>query len=100
MTAPLGMVRLFRTTADSARLEGAVAWVFGVNAADGVRGNELDRDGTRLNATFVSNVVDVVAAGVNKTHALGVDGGLAVGVVAFVGGYRSGGDDDQAMARV
>jgi hypothetical protein len=89
--------RAGNTSAISAKLEVTVTWICNVDPARCTCRYELDDDGLRYNIAFVAEDVYVIAAGIDKRHVLGVDVGLAVGIVAEVVGHRSFGDDDQAM---
>ena len=80
--------------------EVAVTGVCDVDSTRGIGGDELNRDGLGLNIAFVAEVVYVAAAGIDKTHSFCVDVRFAVGIVPFIVGDGSGGDDDEAMTRV
>jgi len=62
--------------------------------------DELDCDCLRDNGAFVSQDMNMVATGIDKSHTFCIHSGLALGIVAFIGRDRSRRDNDQAMARV
>ncbi len=97
-SSPERASRRFGVRADT--LEMAVLWGWGVDAAFGTLGDELEGDGAGRNGALVSDEVDVVPSVIDEAHALGVDVGFAVGVVASVFGHGSFCDDDQAVTRV
>src|SRR5215831_10313559 len=71
-----------------------------VNPAGLVGWNELDSHGACRDRAFVADEVHVLATRINKPHPLCVHVGLTFWIMAFVFSHRSGGDDDQAVARV
>jgi len=89
-----------RRPSGKSSLEVAVSWGWGVDAAFGALGDELEGDGAGRNGALVSDEVDVVSSMIDEAHALGVDVGSALGIVASVLGHSAFGDDDQAVTRV
>ena len=84
----------------SVALKVTVAGICNVDPARRTCRYELDDDGLCHDVAFVAEDMYVITAGIDERHILGVDVGLAIGIVAEVVGHRSFGDDDEAMPRV
>lgn len=78
----------------------AVAGIGNINAACCGGGNELNRDGSRRYAAFVTKDVHVVATGIDEPAALSVDVRLAVRIVSVIARHRSFRHNNQAVSRV
>ena len=81
-------------------LEPAVPRICGVNSPHGIRRNQLDGDRACLHRAFVPEIVDVVAARIDKSHPDRVHLRPAAAIVSFIAGHRACGHDDQAMSRM
>jgi hypothetical protein len=81
-------------------LKRAVSWGWSVDPPGCARRNELDSDSLCDHVALVSDNVYVAAAVIDKSHSRCVHVGLAVRIVAFISGHRSGRYGNQAMTRM